>query len=65
MSFPPSRNPDVETCRASYSGQGGLVFCLTEERLLCDYCLPFGETYYCRHPQCMEIASRTDAQKSA
>lgn len=58
-----SNNPDVSKCRASPSGQGGLVFCLNEERFLCDYCLPFGEAYYCRHPECKEIVVRTEALK--
>ncbi len=61
MSF---RNPDIAKCRASHSGEGGLIFCLNEDdRFLCDYCLPFGETYYCRHPKCHEIAERTDPRK--
>ena len=47
-----SRNPDIATCSALRSGRGDLVFCLNEERALCDYCLPFGESYFCRHPQC-------------
>jgi hypothetical protein len=59
MIYLSSRNPDISKCRASHSGEGGLIFCLNEERYLCDYCLPFGEAYYCRHPKCHEIAEHT------
>ncbi len=59
MSF---RNPDIATCRAAPSGHGGLIYCLNEERFLCDYCLPFGEAYYCRHPKCQEIARQSGPQ---
>jgi hypothetical protein len=58
-----SRNPDIATCRALRSGQGDLFFCLNEERGICDHCLPFGESYFCRHPQRLEIAASTEPQK--
>ncbi|HEY5993027.1 MAG TPA: hypothetical protein VIU46_00335 [Gallionellaceae bacterium] len=64
MEFPPLRKPAGATCHATYSGQGGLVFCLNEDRFICDYCLPFGEVYYCRHPRCVEIAARSEVQKN-
>ena len=60
----PSRNPDLATCRAMSSGEGDLLFCLNDERAFCDYCLPFGESYFCRHPQCRDIATRTEAQNT-
>ncbi len=63
--IPPSRNPDIETCTASHSGEGELVLCQNEkQRYLCDYCLPFGETFYCRHSQSLQIAARTQAGKN-
>lgn len=58
--FEPSKKcPDISTCRATQLGAGSLVFCLSRNRVNCDYPLPFGVKYFCLHPQCMEIADRS------
>lgn len=57
-----ARNPDISQCRAMRSGQSDLMFCLNEDRVFCDYCLPFGESFFCRHPQGRSIAARSEAQ---
>jgi len=57
------RCPDISTCRASHSGAGNLVYCLNDDRIMCDYSLPYGGAFFCRHPQCVHIAARSEAEK--
>lgn len=61
MTLPPRRCPDISTCHASLSGTEGLVYCLNEQRVFCDYFQPFGEKHFCRHPQGVEIATQSKA----
>ncbi len=53
------KHPDLLGCNASRSGAGDLVYCLNEARVCCDYCLSFGEAYFCLHPEKLDIASRS------
>lgn len=55
----PARHPDLLRCQASRSGAGDLVYCLNEERVCCDYCLSFGEAYFCLHPEKFDIVLRS------
>jgi len=54
--MPPKRCPDIATCHTSQLGVGGLVFCLNENRIFCDYHLPFGNKFFCTHPEITENA---------
>ncbi|MGO8754676.1 MAG: hypothetical protein ACLQHK_05540 [Gallionellaceae bacterium] len=56
----PARCPDICTCRANYSGIGDLFYCLNDMRGLCDYAMPFGDSFFCHHPQNIEIAARSN-----
>lgn len=58
--FPPHPQcQDISACRASRCGGSDLVFCLNDKRKTCGYTLSFGDKYFCRHPQSMEIAARS------
>jgi hypothetical protein len=59
------RCPDITCCRASLLGTAHLVFCQSDNRIACDYALPFGIKYFCIHPQSMEIAGHTSRGLSA
>jgi len=52
-------------CRAKVVTKPDLVDCLTEPPFYCQHKLHFGHGNYCRHPQRLEIAARTEAAKRA
>ena len=47
------------SCRVKVVNAPDLVDCLTEAPFHCEYRLSFGSSYYCHHPQRLEIAART------
>jgi len=59
LTAPLEKSPDIATCRASRCGVNDLIFCLNEQRVVCDHALSFGDKYFCRHPQNIEIAVRS------
>lgn len=56
---PPARCPDISSCCATQLHGSELVLCLNDNRLICDYPLPYGDKFFCLHPQCLEIAGRS------
>lgn len=50
-------------CRAKVMNAPDLVDCLTEDAHYCKDRLHFGTRLYCTHPQRLEIAARTAAEK--
>jgi hypothetical protein len=61
MPYRSEKGWDPADCVARRAGSGNLVFCLAEQRAACGYALPFGEAFFCRHPEGAEIAARTGA----
>jgi len=50
---------DVEKCQTQKRGAAELFDCLVEKQhFICGYALPFGNGYFCKHPQREEFAKR-------
>ena len=54
------RCPDIATCHTARLGAGGLVFCLSEDRIFCDYTLPFGTKFFCTNPSILDSPTTPD-----
>lgn len=61
MSHSRGESSNVTNCVARHAGAGNLIYCVTEHGAHCDHALPFGEVFFCRHPEAAEIAARTAA----
>ncbi len=61
----PSQHPldDITECRARSMGTQDFAECLCEGPNACQYALPFGYAFLCRHPRLHEIVENT--RKSA
>jgi hypothetical protein len=53
--------PDFDNCRARSLGFSDIVFCLKEDPRNCIYSLRFDTSFFCIHPQRLEIVARTKA----
>ena len=50
-------------CRARRIGVADLVECLAKQPTHCKFSLSFGHSFFCRHPQRLEIAAHTAADR--
>jgi hypothetical protein len=51
--------PDAAICRGESIGSTDLVDCLVPSPVECRYALPFGNGYFCQHPDRKGIVART------
>jgi hypothetical protein len=56
---------DISTCRAASLGMSDLVLCRSDAREHCEFSLPFGGDYFCRHPQNKLIVAHTESLGAA
>lgn len=40
----------IHTSGATQSGMGGMVYCLSKNRVICEYAVHFGDSHFCLHP---------------
>jgi len=52
--------PDPETCRTKTIWLDCMMACLVERPSTCPYVTPFGEGYFCRHPDQKKFEKPTD-----
>ena len=61
--FPPPSLPDMNVCRARHGGFSSFAYCLVPSPDLCAHALSFGYSHFCQHPDRLQIARRTAAEK--
>ena len=40
----------LHTKGATQSALNGMVYCLSKNRVICEYAVQFGDSHFCRHP---------------
>ena len=55
---------DAKTCRAQSSGFADYADCLVKDPTRCAHAFRFGYSYFCQHPERLEIVKRTQIQQN-
>ena len=55
---------DAKTCRAQSSGFADYADCLVKDPARCAHALRFGYSFFCQHPERLEIVKRTKMEQS-
>ncbi len=56
--------PDMENCRVADIGISGFAECQMSGPNLCQYALPFGYCFLCKHPRLDEILAKSKTRQA-